>query len=68
MSFRKKEPGGQELIDTVLTLTGLPAEQISEEMETILASFGKDKQTLTLQELRDALAGYLETFQIDSVE
>lgn len=63
------EPGGQELIQTVVNLTGLPELMIRCELDQILEHGGQSPKDLTLDQLRQALAAYLEAmkaeFQID---
>jgi hypothetical protein len=63
------EPGGQELIQTVVNLTGLPELMIRCELDQILEHGGQSPKDLTLDQLRQALAAYLEEmkaeFQVD---
>jgi hypothetical protein len=62
----QQNPNGAELIETVVSLTGLPEAdqtQMHDELDRILASAGCAKENLTLEELRTALLGYLETLQ-----
>ena len=54
------EPGGQELIETVASLTGLPAPVMEGELKSILEQSGQSVASLTLDELRTALAAHLE--------
>lgn len=60
-----RELGGQELLTEVIQLTGLPPALVQDELAGILEASGKSSQDLTLEELRVALAGYLETLQQD---
>ncbi|MDR3606555.1 MAG: hypothetical protein P4M08_04140 [Oligoflexia bacterium] len=57
---------GSQLIDTLVTLTGLPEAVAHDELDQILAQVGNQagsRNDLTLNELRQALLLYLETFQ-----
>jgi len=53
--------GGTELLETVVSLTGLPEELMQKELSRILESCGRDRNNLTLDDLRFALLSYLET-------
>jgi hypothetical protein len=57
------EPGGQELIDTVVSLTELPDPLVREELDQILQLSGKNSEEVTLDELRKAMLIYLESLQ-----
>ena len=59
------EPDGQELIQTVVSLTGLPEAWVLPELDQILENSGQDSRDLTLQQLRDAMLAYLEAMQSD---
>ncbi len=67
-----RELGGQELLTEVIQLTGLPPSLVQDELAGILEASGKSSKDLTLDELRIALAGYLETLhqgiEADSAE
>jgi hypothetical protein len=56
--------GGKELLETVVSLTGLPEELMQKELIRILESSGQDSTNLTLDDLRFALLAYLE--QLDA--
>lgn len=59
--------GGVRLIETVVTLTGLPESLAHQELDQILELSGHkpgSRTNLTLDELRGALIKYLETLQI----
>lgn len=60
---------GSQLIDTLVTLTGLPENVAHDELDQILANVGNggSRDELTLNELRQALLLYLETFQPSDV-
>ncbi len=55
-----EEPGGEELISSLISATGLPEPLIEQELQTILQSSGHSSADLTLDELRQAMAAYLE--------
>lgn len=59
---------GHELLETVILLTGLPQELAKQELSRILEKTGRDFSTLTLDDLRQAMAEYLESFQLDDFE
>ena len=52
---------GPELLKTVVSLTGLPENDVAQELSKILEQNGSASESLTLDELRDALLAYLET-------
>lgn len=57
--------GGQELVNELVTLTGLPAEAMETELSHILETTGSHSANLTLEDLRRALLIYLETLAIE---
>jgi hypothetical protein len=57
------EPGGQELIQQVISLTGLPEPLINQEITEILELSGTQSSTLTMDQLRLALLDYLEALK-----
>jgi len=52
---------GSELVDTVVSFTGLPETLVGEELGSILESAGHSPETLTLEQLRAAMVAYLES-------
>ena len=50
---------GQELLDLVTGLTGLPQEWVERELHSILAFTGESKDGLTVPTLKAALLKYL---------
>lgn len=61
VSKQKSEPEGHELIQKVVGLTGLPKELIRRELDQILEDSGQIiHDQVTLQQLREAMAAYLE--------
>ena len=55
--IRKRKP--TNLLDQVITLTGIPGEIIKRELKVILDRKGIDPRKLTLTELRSVVASYL---------
>ncbi|MGZ3768417.1 MAG: hypothetical protein ACXVCP_01250 [Bdellovibrio sp.] len=51
---------GASLSKTVIEETGLPKEIIEREFNAILAKFGKNPESLTMEELREVMAEYLQ--------
>ncbi len=54
------EPEGQELFQTLVSLSGLPEGLIQPELFDILDNHGQNPSELTLVELRHAMVAYLE--------
>jgi hypothetical protein len=61
----REGPDGSQLIDVLVSLTGIPAPLMQQELEKILQFTGREAENLTLDELRSALASYLENVQND---
>lgn len=64
----ESELGGSQLIDTLVTLTGLPEPLAHDELDEILTLSGhhaSDRADLTLDDLRQALITYLEALRPD---
>jgi|GEM_PF-2559930 len=59
------QPCGQELIQKLITLTGLPEPMVNQELEQILGPTSEQKNELTLDELRAAMIQYLEHCQTE---
>ena len=57
---------GAELLNELSDATGLPEALISEELSRLLDSAGKSPDSVTLDELRDLLAVYLQDVLIDA--
>jgi hypothetical protein len=60
---KENELSGLELMETVVSATGLPEDPVQAELTKILAVAGCAPENLTIDELRAALLGYLETLQ-----
>ncbi|MEO7162608.1 MAG: hypothetical protein ABI041_06805, partial [Bdellovibrionia bacterium] len=54
------EPGGQELIQLVVSLTELPELMIQRELEQILELPVGKPEDVTIEQLREAMLAYLE--------
>lgn len=61
----KTEQVGEDLLDTVVSLTGLPQEDVQAELRTWIESAGMKPSDITLDELRAAMIAYLESMQAD---
>jgi hypothetical protein len=66
-SERELELNGQILLQTIVSLTGLPEDLIRGELDQIISGSGQDSKSLTLEQLREAMVGYLEGMQADFV-
>ena len=63
---RQAEPvEGPELVKKVVSLTGLPEDLVGRELNQILENNGCSSESLTLDQLRDALLTYLETLSAE---
>lgn len=60
VSSYETEPGGQELIQMVISLTELPELMIQRELEQILEIPSRNAEDVTIEQLRDAMLAYLE--------
>lgn len=63
-----KAPDGPELLDMVISLTGLPEMAVQKELEHIFHQTGQSLADLTLEQLREALAAYLEAIHSEILE
>ena len=61
---------GENLIQTLVTLTGLPEGMAHDELDQILSMSGhqEKRSDLTLEELRAALLTYLEALDLEAAE
>jgi hypothetical protein len=57
---------GEKLFSEVTEATGLPNETISRELAELITSAGYDKETLTLDQLRHALAEYVQDILLEA--
>jgi hypothetical protein len=60
VSSYESEPGGQELIQLVVSLTELPELMIQRELEQILELPERNPEDVTIEQLREAMLAYLE--------
>lgn len=51
---------GENLAKTLIAATGLPQDPIERELNALLLKYGKDAESLTLDELREIMAEYLQ--------
>ncbi len=68
VSNKKSEPCGEELIETVVSLSGMPEGLIRSELGEILDQSEQNYGELTLDQLRAAMITYLEKIHEDLVE
>lgn len=52
---------GKNLSETLIAATGLPTEPVEREFQSLLNKNGKSAEDLTLEELREVMAEYLQT-------
>lgn len=51
---------GETLAKTVIAATGLPQDPVEKEFNALLEKHGKTPENLTLEELREVMAEYLQ--------
>lgn len=51
---------GNTLLEVVILATGLPEGEVRSELQTLMAQHGKTAETLTMEDLREMLAEYLQ--------
>ena len=61
VSNKHEQATGQELLDSVANLTGLPEPLVQQELQQILEGAGQNAGSVTLDELRQAMLLYLES-------
>ncbi len=59
---------GNLLTKTVIEATGLPQNPVEREFENLLTKHGKSADQLTLDELREVMADYLQTVFLELCE
>lgn len=52
---------GVNLAKTLIEATGLPEDPVKRELDSLLSQHGKDAANLTLEELREVMADYLQS-------
>lgn len=68
VSSEKTEPDGQDLLEVLVSLTGLPKDWILKEMDQIMREMGKNPNNpseMTLEHLREALVSYLNSIHAE---
>jgi len=61
MSQGMEHQEGEELLKSIIELTGVPAQQMQGVVQDILSQTGQTVDALTLDQLRAAMLAYLET-------
>ena len=59
---------GKRLFNTVVASTGLPQGAVSAELECLLAEAGKNPEAMTLDDLREVMAEYLQVVLLETKE
>lgn len=59
---------GNDLLNTVIQATDLPESLIEKELHQLLSSAGFNKDTVTLDDLREVMAQYLQTVFLELAE
>lgn len=57
---------GRELFETLLAGTGLPDQGLRKEMSALMNRHGKSVDALTLDDLREMLADYLQDVLVEA--
>jgi hypothetical protein len=65
MDASNKDRSGEELLATIVQLTGLEEGAVRGELDRIVAGAGHSKEEVTLEQVRSALLAYLETLHSD---
>jgi ribosomal protein L1 len=59
---------GKSLFNTVIAATGLPENAVERELGSLLSRAGKNPETMTLDDLREVLAEYLQSVLLETKE
>lgn len=59
---------GKDLLKTVVSATGLPEDPVERELNSLLKASGKSAETMTLEDLREVMAEYLQTVFLEAKE
>lgn len=59
---------GERLFQTLVEATGLPQGSIEKELTSLVMKFEKNPETLTLDELREVMADYLQTVFLELLD
>ncbi|MCC7442812.1 MAG: hypothetical protein IT285_14350 [Bdellovibrionales bacterium] len=65
MDASNKDRSGEELLSTIVELTGLEEGAVRQELGNILDGAGQPQADVTLEQLRAALLQYLESLNED---
>lgn len=57
-----------ELVKTLINVTELPEDAISKELEKLFAQHGATANEITLDQLREIMADYLQTVLLEAKE
>lgn len=57
----REEPKGLELLETVVSLTGLPPSLVHKDLDKVLEVSGHERANISLEELRRVMLIYLES-------
>lgn len=57
---------GRALIQSVLTATGLESQSLENELKRIIHDSNASEETLTLEQLREVLASYLQDVLVEA--
>lgn len=59
---------GKSLFSTIVKATGLPEGAVGDELGYLLVEAGKDPESMTLEDLREVLAEYLQLVLLETKE
>lgn len=59
---------GKNLFNTVVAATGLPQNAVSAELGDLLSQVGKSPEDMTIEDLREIMAEYLQTVLLETKE
>lgn len=59
---------GKNLAETVIEATGLPTTAVEKEFNTLLQSHGTTAEDMTIDDLREMMAEYLQTVFLELAE
>ena len=65
MEVSNQESSGENLVRTVITLSGLPEASAEQELGHVLKNAGENPANVTLEGLRAAMLAYLESMQAE---
>lgn len=57
-----------ELVQTLITATDLPEDAVARELGTLLSQYGTNTEEITLEQLREIMAEYLQTVLLEVKE